>query len=55
VKDSYVRPRHLPVPVKEEVAVYSKKEGVSRQLSLLGAQDRWQNSLVRSPRISRYE
>jgi hypothetical protein len=39
-------PRTLPVPPKAEVIVYSKKEGVSRQMALLSAQDRWQNALV---------
>lgn len=28
--------------------MYSKKEGVSRQMALLAAQDRWQNALVKS-------
>lgn len=42
------KPRTLPVPVKLEVAVYSKKEGVARQLELLNSQDRWQNNLVKS-------
>ena len=40
--------RDLPVPPKAEVIVYSKKEGVSRQMALLSAQDRWQNALVKT-------
>lgn len=47
-RNKYHSTRQLPVPVKAEVAVYAKKEGVARQLSLLSAQDRWQNSLVNS-------
>ena len=42
------RVRRLPIPVKLEVSVYSKEEGVSRQLALLSTQDRWQNALVKS-------
>lgn len=45
--EEYEKARHLPVPVKSEVIVYSKKEGVSRQMALLAAQDRWQNALVK--------
>jgi len=42
------RLRRLPIPVKIEVSVYSKEEGVARQLALLSTQDRWQNALVKS-------
>lgn len=41
------RRRTLPIPVKAEVKAYSKEEGVSRQLTLLNTQDRWQNALVK--------
>lgn len=44
-------PRTLPVPVKADVAAYSKKEGVDRQLTLLNTQDRWQNALVKTQHI----
>eukprot|EP01038_Epipyxis_sp_PR26KG_P008891 gene8891-11991_t len=39
--------RTLPIPVKLEVHNYSKQEGVTRQLVLLSAQDKWQNALVK--------
>ena len=37
----YEKPRTLPVPVRWEVANYSKKEGIDLQTDLLNAQDRW--------------
>lgn len=37
----YVKPRTLPIPVRWEVANYSKKEGIDLQTDLLNAQDRW--------------
>ncbi len=36
----YVKPRTLPIPVRWEVANYSKKEGIDLQTDLLNAQDR---------------
>ena len=40
--------RLLPIPTLPEVSVYSRDEGVQRQLTLLGLQDRWQNLLVKT-------
>ena len=37
----YEKPRTLPIPVRLEVANYSKKEGVELQTDLLNAQDRF--------------
>mmetsp|Transcript_15647 Transcript_15647/g.21453 ORF Transcript_15647/g.21453 Transcript_15647/m.21453 type:complete len:1759 (-) Transcript_15647:115-5391(-) len=45
-EEPIVKPRTLPVPVRLEVANYSKKEGVELQTALLNSQDRWQNALV---------
>ena len=36
----YQKPRTLPIPVRWEVANYSKKEGIDLQTDLLNAQDR---------------
>ena len=38
----------MPIPTLPEVSVYSRDEGVQRQLTLLGLQDRWQNLLVKT-------
>lgn len=40
VEEEIVIPRTIPIPVRWEVANYSKKEGVELQTGLLNAQDR---------------